>query len=127
MLVIYFPGEGALACWHAEDGAGPAGTIGLCLGAELTYWDTRLTAVTAKLAELDAATDTQRTADGVPATLATSHAALQRDWLAYRDARCGYVAAIWQQGSGAGEMWADCMVQTTGQHVLWLEHWAKSY
>jgi len=127
MLATHCVGEGALACWHAEEGGGATDTIGLCLGEELDYWETRLTAVSAKLAVLDTTTDAQRAGDGFPQVLVTSRAELGRDWHAYRKARCGYVTAIWGQGSGSGVMWADCMVQATGGHVLWLEYWAENY
>ena len=102
-VAMHCVGEGALACWHDEQGEGPAGTIGLCLGYELTFWEIRMTAALAQLPQSKTASN------------------MQSDWQTSRDSRCALAVEAWGPGSGEGEIWADCMLHLTGWHTLWLE------
>ena len=104
-VALHCVGEGALACWHGEEGAGPTTTIDICLNAELDYWTRRL--------------------DLVLSTL-NPGPALQIDWERSRDSRCALVAEIWKDRTGAATFMTDCLVQLTGQHVLWLEEQGRA-
>ena len=46
---------------------------------------------------------------------------MQRAWIAYRDARCGYEYSLWQGGTGGGPASVACYMEVTGEQALYLE------
>ena len=96
-------GEGALACWHAEEGRGPKDTIRTCLNAELAYWEKRMAESLEQLKEHDSLND------------------LQNYWNLTRFFKCSFEVKVRGPSSDVMVFWSDCMVQLTGGHVLWLE------
>ena len=47
--------------------------------------------------------------------------AMQRAWIAYRDASCDYERAQWAGGTGGGPATAACLMRHTGVKALELE------
>ena len=45
---------------------------------------------------------------------------MQRAWMAYRDATCGYEGFQWYGGTGATGAYLGCNLRLTGQQVLFL-------
>lgn len=101
-------------------------TVGMmeCLGAELTYWDARLNAAYAdRLAtaqEQDAELqDLGSAAERIEGQLR----AMQRAWIAFRDASCHYERAQWMGGTGGGPASVACHMNETARQALKLEGW----
>ncbi|MEM7596725.1 MAG: lysozyme inhibitor LprI family protein [Pseudomonadota bacterium] len=106
-----------------EDTAGGQSTYGMggCLSAEFEYWDQQLNALYG--AAIDAARAFDADMAGVAAHLATQEAnlrAMQRAWIAFRDATCDYEYSQWGGGTGGGPAIAGCMMRMTGEQALYL-------
>ncbi|MFS4438642.1 lysozyme inhibitor LprI family protein [Paracoccaceae bacterium GXU_MW_L88] len=102
--------------------------MGFCVGAELDWWDTRLNAVYRELSEAEAKSDAEIAELG--GALAPSSApdlkAMQRAWIAYRDALCEkYEASQWGGGSGTYLGVANCMLHETARQVRVLEGYMR--
>ena len=54
---------------------------------------------------------------GYPPPLAEALRAGQRAWIAYRDAWCGFEAALWEGGSGQPMARFDCLIRLTDQQT----------
>ena len=117
-------GLGAQDCYK-DDFA--TSTIGLCLGAELQFWQTKLEDVSAKLKELDLEWDKNQRQHDFSSRAYETRLETQTAWESYRDLRCAYVTEVWGPGSGSGPAWAECMMRATAEHVLWLQDWLLRY
>ncbi|MFQ6553291.1 lysozyme inhibitor LprI family protein [Aestuariibius insulae] len=115
---------------QSEDGSLPAGstTAGMvyCLGEELDWWDARLNVIyqdmMAGAQKIDAELET------VGSNLlprAESLRAMQRAWIAYRDANCRYEQSLWGGGTGAGPAISACRLRRTAEQTLYLETISK--
>lgn len=112
-------GRAAELCIDATPGGYTTVGMGACTDRERAHWDGWLNAVYqqlhAKLAAEDAA--------------AMSHAPkqaealrdMQRAWIGFRDAKCGYVASQWGGGTGAGPAAVSCHLQETARQMLYLQ------
>ena len=47
---------------------------------------------------------------------------MQRAWIAFRDARCNWEAALWQGGTGAGPAQLSCLMVETGRQTMALQN-----
>ena len=103
-------GEAAQAC---ENLSGSPTTLDMntCRGAEAAWWDDRLNEVYGDLRKLIEARDETRS-QGLRD--------MQRAWIAWRDAACDFEAGEYAGGTLAGTVAASCMMQRTGDQVLWL-------
>ena len=117
-------GDPASCIGHAADACmleNPQGetTIGMgfCLSQEWRWWDARLEGVYGALMDLHRQTD----AGGTAPSLTDSLTAMQRAWIAYRDAACAYERAQWDGGTGGGPATAACLMRLTGVQALELE------
>ncbi len=117
-------GRAARACWGDDP---VTMTVGLCFGEEHAWWEARMAAARAALKERDIAWDLGQREHDFPSEAFEQGKAAQAAFLAYREERCAYVAAIWGPGSGSGPAWAECMMRATAEHVLWLEDWIERY
>lgn len=100
-------GLSSAACQQNTPGGDTTvGMIG-CLDRELSYWDGALNYYYQDLRnqDPDRAEDLKQ---------------LQRSWIAYRDATCGYEAAEFQGGTFAGIAATDCHLRLTGRQTLYL-------
>lgn len=103
---LHCVGEGAQACWHAEAGAGPEGTISICLTYEQAYWDAQIAET---LGSFTGDMDAELTA------------LVHQDWETSLYARCELVARLSGSQPGSEVFWHDCITTLTGQHALWLQ------
>lgn len=96
--------------------------MGGCLSAEAEYWDAQLNAVYAQVRASARATDAEMAEIG--ATVASQEQALramQRAWIAYRDATCDYEYSQWGGGTGGGPAISACLMRETGEQTLYLQ------
>jgi uncharacterized protein YecT (DUF1311 family) len=100
------------------DGQTTAGMVG-CLDRERAQWDAWLNIVYQQLHAQLAAQD----AAIASAAPKEAHAlqGMQRAWIAFRDAKCGYEAAQWGGGTGAGPAAVRCHLHETARQMLYLQ------
>jgi uncharacterized protein YecT (DUF1311 family) len=114
-------GKAAMACIDGPNGSTNVG-VGFCFGAEHDFWDARLNAAYAALVALEEANTNELTELGSAApSTADALRAMERAWIAYRDAACEYEVSTWGGGSGGGPAGAQCMMTLTGRQALALE------
>lgn len=122
-------GGGLEACVGASAGAcmqdtpGGTSTVGMggCLDLERAYWDDALNAAyRALMAEL-AAVDADYQDLPPEFGRAPSLRAMQRAWIEYRDARCGFERSLWGSGTGGSPAQLGCLMYETARQALYLE------
>lgn len=101
--------------------ASPAGqtTLGMesCLGAETGAWDKLLNRRYAALLARDKAFDRDRPADSPYPPRAPALQKMQRAWIAFRDASCGYAVTTHAGGSIAGIVHGQCLRDLTADQA----------
>ena len=114
-------GSSAEACIDTPDGLTTAG-MGFCLGAERDYWDARLNGAYEALLTIEdtAASELSELGSAAPSP-AEALRAMERAWIAFRDAACAYEVSTWGGGTGGGPAGADCMMRLTARQALMLE------
>jgi len=112
-------GRAAERCIEATPGGYT--TIGMsgCTDRERAHWDGWLNTVYQQLYATLAAQDAQ--APSYAPKQAEALRAMQRAWIGYRDARCGYEAAQWGGGTGAGPVTVSCLLHETARQMLYLQ------
>jgi uncharacterized protein YecT (DUF1311 family) len=94
----------------------------LCFSAEADWWDARLNASFAARMKDARAMDADVMPMGRPVpSAAMALRDMQRAWIAFRDARCAYEAALWMGGSGAGPAVGACLMRETARQTLIIE------
>ena len=124
-------GHGVLDCVGLAAGAcmmTPGGdtTIGMmeCLDGEVGYWDARLNTAYAGRMTIAKEQDAEmRDLGSAAASIEESLRAMQRAWIAFRDASCLYEQAQWMGGTGGGPATAACHMHETARQALKLEGW----
>ena len=116
-------GMAANACMHASGSFGDPNIAKWCLSQETDYWDAKLNS-----AYQDLMVELQRIEDEAGQTMLQtpeSLRAMQRNWIAYRDARCEFEYAQYTNGSGgAGSSTVsiyECQMQATGEQAIYLD------
>lgn len=92
-----------------------------CLGAEERWWDARLNETYRRA--MDAATADDGAilpGSGQPRAVDTLRA-MQRAWIAFRDATCEHEIQSWYGGTGASEVWLACLGRMTAQQTAYLD------
>lgn len=123
------PGEDARTCIGASadacmatDAGGTTVGMGACLSRELSYWDDRLNRVYGAAMTKARAIDTEMNDLGSAAPpQAPALRDMQRAWITFRDAKCDHARSLWGGGTGGGPATVDCLMQTTGVQVMYLE------
>lgn len=117
-------GRSADLCMTRTEGGESTYGMSGCLDRELSFWDARLNGDYAELRARDGQTDREnaRMALQVP-PLEQNLRAMQRAWIAYRDAVCDYELATWGGGTGGGPAMTSCMMTMTAKQALYLESW----
>jgi len=117
-------GVGADACFARSQGSNVA--YGFCNGAERDDWDARLNATYQGLLETQATATAKLRAfrEDYPDLVAEMRA-MQRQWIAYRDAACEWDYLQWGGGTGGGPAPASCQMVLTAQQALFLKGWAQ--
>lgn len=116
-------GLSAQACMAATPGGDTTVGMSGCLDREWRYWDARLNAVYQNEMAKAKAMDAEMASIG--ATVPSQSDALremQRAWIPYRDARCGFEYSQWGGGTGGGPAITACMMQETGEQSLFIEN-----
>ena len=114
-------GASANVCMATEAGGTTVG-MGACLSRELSYWDDRLNRVYGAVMTKARAIDAEM--DGLGSAVPPQAPALremQRAWITFRDAKCDYARSLWGGGTGGGPATVECLMQTTGAQVMYLE------
>lgn len=112
-------GKAAEKCMEVTPGGHTTVGMGTCADRERAYWDGWLNAVYQQLYARLAAQDAQ-----VPSHAPKEAGALcemQRAWIGFRDAKCGYEAAQWGGGTGAGPASVTCHLHETARQMLYLQ------
>ena len=113
-------GTSAQACMDTPSGGTTSG-IGACLDRERAWWDAQLNAnYKTAMAQAKATDADMKAMGGRDFKVAENLRQMQRQWIAFRDAKCDYVMAQWTDGSGAGPAWVGCMMQTTAEQAVFL-------
>ncbi|TVP72060.1 MAG: DUF1311 domain-containing protein [Rhodobacteraceae bacterium] len=110
-------GLAASACMAQPMGETTVG-MSFCLGEEFDLWDAKLNDAYQMLRADYAAQDAARF-EGAPAMVAQLRD-MQRAWIGFRDARCGFEAAQWHGGTGASPSFLGCVMQLTADQTLYL-------
>lgn len=121
--VLDCAGRAARACIAKP---GQDNTVGMvaCLDAERRYWDARLNAAYARQSAAARRQDAEMASiRATVASMETSLRAMQRAWIAYRDAACRHEQAQWMGGTGGGPATMSCHVHETARQALRLEGW----
>lgn len=108
-----------------DDGEQTTFMAGPCFGDEAAMWQARLDAAMLEIAAAADGAEAWSAEVGWPEpqpSLALVVAAFD----AYRAATCDMAGALWGNGSGAGEAWAECRMQVTAHHALRLEDWLEA-
>lgn len=111
-------GRASEACIDATGYATPV--LSGCAFRELESWDAHLNAIY-QAARAQAREFDMGAGAGAP-SLAVGLRDMQRAWIEYRDATCGYEAAQWGGGTGAGPAFAGCLMRLTAEQALYLEY-----
>ena len=112
-------GSASGACMEASEVGGTTMGMSLCLANEVDQWDGLLNAVYQKLMAAEKAADAEMVEIGVDGPkMAEALKAMQRAWIAYRDASCDYEVSQWGNGTGAGPAYQSCMMDMTARQAL---------
>lgn len=115
-------GIAAEACMAAEPGGGTTMGYAYCTGAEHQWWDGELNRVyQLRMAEARAL-DAEPPMPGLLARPSDVEGlrAMQRAWIAYRDATCHYEEIQWWGGTGMSGAGAACRLRLTAMQTLYL-------
>ena len=102
-------------------------TVGMstCLGQEVAQWDALLNGAYAKvMAEAEATDAEMKTLGSAAPPQVPALREMQRAWIGFRDAACGYEASRWGGGSGAGPAATSCAMELTARQALRLMAYA---
>lgn len=114
-------GVTASACMALPGGDSTAGMIN-CTSAEIDYWDGLLNdgyqALMADAKGWSPSGDPRVMQDMAPELLLRQ---MQRDWIAYRDSSCDFVARPWEGGTIVGVIRAGCLLDATAEQAIRLK------
>ena len=107
-------GDAANACMTATEGGETTVGMNGCLDAEGAVWDAILNEEYARL---------RTEAEAVPPgpgdyRLADGLRDMQRAWIAFRDAACGFRAAIYRGGTIMSTVTYDCLLRETARQAM---------
>ena len=121
-------GASANACMEATPGGYSTYGMGGCISRELTYWDDRLNAsYRAAMARAKSDDRDMGAGENGPPSQAVALRDMQRAWIPFRDATCGWEYSKWGGGTGGGPAMAGCLMRMTGEQTLVLEAQSTGY
>jgi len=115
-------GLSAGQCMENTPGGHSTYGMGGCLSLEADYWDERLNA--AYQVFMSSAREADEYNKEMQISVLSQADALrdmQRAWISYRDARCGYEYSLWGGGTGGGPASVSCFMQMTAEQALYLQ------
>ncbi len=115
-------GASAEACMEDTQGGWSTAAMSGCLNRELKYWDARLNVAYGDVRDMRKKTDAELDELGSAARRpGKALLAMQRAWIAYRDATCDYERSHWGGGTGGGPATMSCLMNMTAEQALYLE------
>ncbi len=119
---------GASAASCIESAGGVTAVQGYCYAEELGYWDDMLNHQYQLLRETAQRRDVELSEKGFGQPIAEEGLRnMQQTWIAYRDARCGFVGAIYSAGTGAGPAGTECLMRETAEQTLLLSSLREAF
>lgn len=117
-------GLAADACMQSEESGYTTVGIGYCLSEELGFWDGLLNETYGRLMarSKDGDAEMKELEIEVPSQVEALRA-MQRAWIAYRDAACAFELSQWGGGTGGGPAALGCHMSLTAKQALALETW----
>ena len=115
-------GLAASACM-AQPGGQATAAMGWCLEREFLWWDAELNAAYGDLMAAERAADSRFAAGGL--SRAETLREMQRAWITFRDAACGYEMTRWGGGTGQGPALIGCAMTRTAEQALDLRGWQE--
>jgi len=112
-------GRAAERCIEASPGGPTTVAMSGCTDRERARWDDWLNTAYRQLSAVLAAQDAQ--APSYAPDQAEALRAMQRAWIAFRDAKCDHEAAQWGGGTGAGPARLSCLLHETARQMLYLQ------
>lgn len=112
-------GKAAEACMARSPGGQTTVGMGGCLDRERAHWDAWLNILYRQLHARLAAQDAALASAAPKEAVALQE--MQRAWIAFRDAKCGYEAAQWGGGTGAGPAAVRCHLHETARQMIYLQ------
>lgn len=111
-------GVSAQACMETTPGGFSTAAMVGCIAEELDFWDAQLNhhyrEARAQAREMDA--ENGAYAPSQEEALRD----MQRAWIAFRDAKCGYARSQWGGGTGAGPAGVSCLLHETADQARYL-------
>lgn len=111
-------GSSSSVCMETTDGGWSTVGMSRCLEQELNYWDARLNAAYKDVRAKRKRNDEIETA---APSQADALKTMQRQWIAFRDAKCAYERSQWGSGTGGGPAAISCLMYETANQALYLE------
>lgn len=114
----------AAKCQSSEDGGYSNHGMTACIDAETENWDVLLNEqYQATMAEFERQDQDGATNSAADTMRAETLRDAQRAWIAYRDAECANVYAMWGSASMRLQIGASCFLSETAERTI--ELWAK--
>ena len=110
--------EAANLCQESDGGSTTLGIVA-CLQAETEVWDDLLNAQYLELRDSMREQDLEWPELGISRAVALRD--VQRAWIAFRDAECGYAYARYQGGTIRNVVAASCVLEETARRALTLK------
>ncbi|WP_316013807.1 lysozyme inhibitor LprI family protein [Roseobacter sp. HKCCA0434] len=109
-------GEASSRCMRDTPGGHSTVAMGGCTDRELSEWDQLLNSEYSRLVDAAERRDAGRNDGATP--LEDALRAMQREWIAFRDARCAFEAVQWDGGTGQGPAALACLMDETAEQAL---------
>ncbi len=114
-------GEGMQACIDTSPGGYSTVGMSACAAAELRWWDGQLNDAYGARMGMATEIDRQPGFGGPPRPSdVAALRAMQRAWIAFRDATCGFEELQWWGGTGASGAGTECRMRMTAEQTLYL-------
>lgn len=110
-------GLSAAAC--IEDTGYATVVMSGCFSREYEWWDDRLNTSYGFAMRFARQFDADN--GGFGPSQADALREMQRAWIKFRDATCGYERSHWGGGTGAGPAGAECMMRETAEQTWYIE------
>mgnify|MGYP002622176764 CR=1 FL=1 len=120
-------GTAANACMEETEGGYTTPGMAGCLDAEREYWDGELNAAYGELRARAQQFDADPPIEGLPPRPSSVDALrdMQRAWIAFRDAECGFRYTYWREGTIRSLFFGSCMLDLTARRAIDLEEVAN--
>ena len=116
-------GIAAHECMIKNEILGATAGVTACYKIEFEYWDARLNAAYSNLMKQSKEADEELQGSSFDVRKqALALRDMQRNWIAFRDAKCDFEISKWGGGTGGFSAHAECQMQETAMQALHLEN-----